>query len=151
MRKKYIKGFSLIELLVALGILAFCLIPIMQIIPSGGGLLSTARTENLNKCLFHAQAEIDRNKKILMNNFAASVNTSVLTNFATAEPSNYFGLSVVSSTATADGGDPGGTYERLGLLRVTVWRNLDGNTTRDAQEVDYVELNTKVCSREIEF
>lgn len=142
------KGATLSELLVALAILAFCLIPIMQIIPSGGGLLSTARTENLNKCLFHAQAEIDRNKKILMNNFAASVNTSVLTNFVTAEPSNYFGLSVVSLTAIADGGDPGGTSGRLRLLRVTVWRNLDGDTTRDA---DYVELNTKVCSREIDF
>lgn len=140
------KGATLTELLVALAILAFCLIPIMQIIPSGGGLLSTARTENLNKALNLAIREIDDAKKRLQNIFSATIGVSG----ALHPADNSFRYTVINSFATADGGDPGPPV-RLRVVRVTVWRDLDGNITRDALEQDYVELNTKVCSRETNF
>lgn len=142
------KGFTLIEIIISIGILLVVLLPMMLMLVGEGGLggaLTVGRaSSSLNKCAFLAEQTMNDHIGRLSTSF-----TSVAS--GTGGPWTYPGFDTERycwSTTIREVLTEGGITNRLKVIRVLVWREEDAAvcTSPTREEMRY-ELNAKVCSR----
>lgn len=129
------KGFTLIEVLLAIVILGIAIIPLMQIFPQAS--LIAANTKQETRIGFLAQQKLEQVKGQALAYFYGNYSES-----ATAFPSPDSDFKYTVNYFTASGDD--GNYVRA--IKVTVWYDDNNNGIIDGSE-NMIELNTKVSRR----
>lgn len=130
------KGFTMIEVLLAITLMGIALIPIMQVMP---GFYHTNREMiNENTLSFLAQQKIEDVKSLLINNFSATI--SPLSGTFDGEFTDGANYHYLISTPVADG-----SRANLKVVTVQVWYGSAGSY--DAAE-NKIQLKTKIASRE---
>ena len=121
-------GFTLTEVLAALVLLAFALLPVLKALVSSQAM--EARSQQVTQALFHADGRIEQIRAAALAAFATDFSLS-------SEPCGGGYLLTVQDGM--EGSD-------LKSIRVMVGFDDDGNGVLDGSEIDAV-LNTLVASR----
>ena len=126
----YKQGFTLIEVLASIVLIAVALIPIMMIVPQM--IENSLNNEQLTKVIFLGESKIEEVKRDAINNFAASRDEAV-----TAFASPYGDYKYTVSDDEGAG---------IKVIQVRVWYDENGNNMRDSTE-ELITLDTKVTDR----
>ncbi len=135
--KKGNKGFTLIEIVISLTILAVALVPMIQMLP--GGLIIRAKIERVTKITFLAQKKMEEQINLFHYDFDHDSSISF-----DPGPTDYSSI-----------GFPGFKFKvtvnvvvtnKLKSLKVTVWYDADNDDVPDSEE-DLVVLDNQVASR----
>jgi len=131
------KGFTLIEVLLAITLLGIALIPIMQTMP--GMYRINREMINENTLSFLAQQKIEEVKSVLCND----------TDFSGASSGNFYGADFTDGTnyqfsiTTPISND--GSRTDLKVVVVKVWHGVNGSSYDSAE--NKIELSTKIFKR----
>ena len=127
------RGFTLIEVLASIVLIALVLIPIMTIVPQM--IENSLKSERLTKVIFLAERKTEEVMGELINNFGASIATS----------GNLGGNYEYTVALAQDGSIP---IADLKIITVRVWYDEDGDGTfDDDMELITIALDTKVADR----
>ncbi len=129
------KGFTLVEVLLALVVLSIAIIPLMQIFPQAS-LMST-NSQRETRIGFLAQQKLEQVKGQALSYFFGDY-----TEPATAFPSpdSDFKYTVSYFTASGDDGN------QIRAIKIRVWYDDNNNGIVDGNE-NMIELSTKVSRR----
>ncbi|OGB88090.1 hypothetical protein A3H38_03390 [candidate division WOR-1 bacterium RIFCSPLOWO2_02_FULL_46_20] len=124
------RGFTLLEVMVAIALIGLVLTAIMQIVP--GMLKVSAKVERITKATFLAEKKMEDIRSLICSDY--SVNR---TQAATAFP----GPDALYRFTVADN-----AVVLIKNINVTVWNDLDGDSAVDADEYA-VSLDSKAANR----
>lgn len=131
------KGFTLIEIIISLTILAVALIPMIQMIP--GGLVLRAKIERVTKITFLAQKKMEEQVNFFQYDFDHDSSLSFdpgPTDFSSLGFPGFKFKIVVNVVVT----------NKLKSLKVTVWYDSDSDDVPDAEE-DSVVFDNQIAAR----
>lgn len=131
------KGYTLIELLVALGVMTVGLIPLVVLV--GTGLLTGSRSSRISRDVILAEKLAENIKMRLSNDFNSIPNGTGTGAFDDATDFRY---STYISDAVADKGQVG----QLKIIRISVFADLDRDGQMDIRESPFT-LWTKFAKR----
>jgi prepilin-type N-terminal cleavage/methylation domain-containing protein len=129
------KGFTYLELLAAIVIMAVALVPIMQVMPEG--MMAVTRVERLTRAGLLAQSKMDEVRSQILGTNPSYGFSNDYTESATAFPApddDY-----MYTVADDQGSD-------IKILNVTVWFDEDGDSVQDTDE-ESVSLDVKIADR----
>lgn len=129
------KGFTLIEVLLAIVILSIAIIPLMQIFPQASLMATDSQRET--RIGFLAQQKLEQVKGQALNYFFGNYTVSAT---AFPSPDSDFKYTVNYFTASGDDGN------QIRAIKVRVWYDDNNNGVLDGNE-NMIELNTKVSRR----
>jgi len=124
------RGFTLIEVLAAIILIAAALIPIMIITTQI--IEKSLKDEHLTKVIFLAEGKIEDVKRSIVNSFGTSADETATAFDSPDEDYKY----TVSDDEAAD----------IKVIQVRVWYDDNNNDTIDSGESN-ITLNTKVADR----
>ncbi len=124
------RGFTLIEVLAAIILIAAALIPIMIITTQI--IEKSLKDEHLTKIIFLAEGKIEDTKRSVVNNFAASVDETATAFDSPDEKYKY----TVSDDEASD----------IKVVQVSVWYDENDDDALDSNESN-ITLDTKVADR----
>lgn len=149
-RNDSLSGFTLIEVVISIGILIIVLLPLTLMLAGGsgrskyGGLVIARRQANLNKCLFFAERMLEQHKSIAVNNWSDAKVQNGTSPAITYDTDTDFRYSTTISDALTDGG----VVARVKRIGVTVWKEEILPTTYPPQDgEDVITLYTRVTRR----
>ena len=127
------RAFSLVEVLAAMALMAATLAPTLAAMRSA---MAQSREASMRRMLAnYAVRTLESHAAMVMQNWA---NASVGSSYG-YEGHPTVRYRIVKSDSLASGGDPG----KLMNIDVTVWEDVDGDSTADATELQVV-MRTKV-------
>jgi len=129
------KGFTLIEMMMAIIILGIAIVPLMEMISRAS--ITSSTNEQETRIVFLAQQKLEQVKSLALTNF-----TDDYTQAATAFPSPDLAYKYTIYYYTS-GGDDGNLIKSI---RVRAWYDSNSNNSADTNEPQ-LELNTKVAKR----
>lgn len=132
------KGFTLVELIVSIGIIAVGLLPLVLLV--GMGLMTGSRSSRITRDVALAEKLAENIKTRLTQDFSSIPNGSGTGAFDDADDFRY---STYISDAVADKGKVG----QLKVIRVSVFADLDKNGQIDIREAPFT-LYTKFAKRD---
>jgi len=127
---RQLKGFTIIEVLASIVLLATALIPIMVIVPQM--IDNSLKSEKLIKVLFLGEKKTEEVKREAINSFSVSRDEPVSTFVSPYGDYKY----TVSDDEGAD----------IKVIQVQVWYDEDGDNTRNHNEV-FIVIDTKIANR----
>lgn len=124
------KGFTLIEVLAAIILIAVALIPIMTIVPQM--IENSLNTEKLTKVIFLAEKMMEETKRDAINDYDNFDGNASATKF---DPSEDYKYKVSDDRGSG-----------IRVIQIEVWHDEDGNNAADSGEQS-ITLNTKIADR----
>lgn len=129
------KGFTIIELVVAVALLSVVLLPLVQMLPTM--LKTNKNTEIMTKGTFLAEQKMEEIKSLIRSTTFGYGFTKNYTQSATSFPSPNATYKVI----VADNQDP-----NLKIIQVKVWYDKNNNNMIDSDEIPII-LDTQICIR----